>query len=681
MIAQRMVIVALAITSAPHIAHAQSVDYGTLEALFGEPITTSATGTPQRVSDAPANMTIITADEIRQSGSRSIPQILSRVPGLDILQEGVNSYDVGVRGYQQPFQPRLLVLVDGRQVFINDYSRTIWENIPVNVDDIRQIEVVKGAASALFGSNAAGGVINIVTYSPIYDNSNVASASIGTQNEFTGDGTATVKGDWGGSKTSAGGLKADEFDTPHYSGDEPTQQAFHRYISNNTVVQVAPHLQANMETNFSDSRGLTGDPTDFGTTAEQRTTTYSAGVGANWQSPLGLITNNNYFNHSFVDLFETTSGVPGGMAAGGSVPYGLTTDLLLSQIQDQFRIGADHTFRTGVEYSFKAFKNDGVQAFSQAPSVDEGAAAVSGSWLWRINDQWSWTNAARLDHTELQETGTLLANAYVPYDEYSHTINAFSANSDLVYKPTELDSFRLGYGRGVQLPSLMNNAWDIILVYGAAGLNDYEGNPNLKPTIVQDYSLDYDRQIKPISSDIKFSVYYELNQDVVAPFVTVNSSTVDGAPINIAQNVGNSGGLGGEIELKGSVPLGFRWDASYSYTHLADSTGVKSYDDYNGSAPVHHGRLLLGYTKDRWEFDTNGQIVSGTDMLRSTNGGATQFMSPQGGYTSLAGRIGYKVTDTVTAAISGTNFTRQVTTETAYPAVDRQALLTVTARF
>ena len=74
----------------PKNAQAQMVDYGSLQALFGEPITTSVTGTPQRVKDVPANMTIITADEIRQSGSRSIPEILARVPGLDVLQTGEN---------------------------------------------------------------------------------------------------------------------------------------------------------------------------------------------------------------------------------------------------------------------------------------------------------------------------------------------------------------------------------------------------------------------------------------------------------------------------------------------------------------------------------------------------------------------------------------------------------------
>ena len=137
-------------------------------------------GIPQRQSDVAANITIITADQIRQTGGRSIPQVLARVPGLDIFQSSLNSFDVGVRGYQTAFQPRLLVLIDGRQVFIDDYSRTIWDNLPVNIDDIRQIEVVKGAASALSGPNAAGGVINIVTYSPLYDNITVGSVGAGS---------------------------------------------------------------------------------------------------------------------------------------------------------------------------------------------------------------------------------------------------------------------------------------------------------------------------------------------------------------------------------------------------------------------------------------------------------------------------------------------------------------------
>ena len=68
-------------------AVAQSVDYGAAEQMFGEPVTTSATGSPLRSTEAPADMQIISAAEIRQSGETSIPGILQRAAGIDVLNE------------------------------------------------------------------------------------------------------------------------------------------------------------------------------------------------------------------------------------------------------------------------------------------------------------------------------------------------------------------------------------------------------------------------------------------------------------------------------------------------------------------------------------------------------------------------------------------------------------------
>jgi outer membrane receptor for ferrienterochelin and colicins len=76
-------------TLAPSVrVAAQSVDYGALERLFGEPVTTSAAGWPQKVSAAPANMVIITQDDIRRSGANNIPDVLRFVAGLDVRRYG-----------------------------------------------------------------------------------------------------------------------------------------------------------------------------------------------------------------------------------------------------------------------------------------------------------------------------------------------------------------------------------------------------------------------------------------------------------------------------------------------------------------------------------------------------------------------------------------------------------------
>ena len=460
---------------AVHPAYGQPFDYASFQSLFGEPVSTWMTGIPQRTSEIAANMTIITADEIRQSGSRSIPQILSRVPGLDIFQDSLTSFDVGVRGYQTPFQPRLLVLIDGRQVFVDDYSRTIWDNLPVNVDDIRQIEIVKGAASALSGPNAVGGVINIVTYSPLYDSNNVAFGGVGNLNQATSDATATFHGARGGAKISAGWLSANAFNTPIAPGHVSPIAPVHAYVAASSVFQATPDLQITTEVNYSGSQAMTADPTDFGTIGNQFTTTWSVGLGFGWQTPLGLITGNTYYNNSLVQLFETTSG---GNGTSGGPPYTFHTHLLVSQLQDQFKIGTDHTLRITFEYRFKAFSNDGVQLVAQQPAIAQNSIAIGGAWIWRISDRWSWTNAARLDHTMLSQTGQILAGAYFSPAAYNQTVTALSANSGLIFNANDANSFRIGYARGVQLPSLLDLGWDIAQNFGTNGIADYEGESN-----------------------------------------------------------------------------------------------------------------------------------------------------------------------------------------------------------
>jgi outer membrane receptor for ferrienterochelin and colicins len=193
-------------------ARAQSVDYGALEQLFGEPITTSVTGKPQKASDVPADLVILTQDDIRRSGADNIPDILRFVTGLDVRTYGLADSEVGIRGYNQPLNPRLLVMVNGRQIYLDDYGYVAWSTIPVQLDEIRQIEVVKGPNSALFGFNAAGGVINIITVDPIKDNTNSVTVRTGTQSLASASVVGTAHfGDTAGIRLSAGGLTARDF--------------------------------------------------------------------------------------------------------------------------------------------------------------------------------------------------------------------------------------------------------------------------------------------------------------------------------------------------------------------------------------------------------------------------------------------------------------------------------------
>jgi iron complex outermembrane receptor protein len=656
-------------------ATAQNFDYGQAEALFGEPVTTSATGTPQRASDVAANMTILTAEDIRRSGARNIPDALKMVPGLDVLQEGYNVYDIGIRGYQQPFQPRLLVLVDGRQVFLDDYSRTLWDNVPVNIADIRQIEIVKGASSALFGSNAAGGVINIVTYSPIYDDDNSVRASAGTQQGINGDLTTTDKGDWGGTKFTIGGLRASEFDTWRYPLDSnPPYDPRHLYATNSSAFKLAPNLILNEELTAAYSVGTTGDPTDFGITGSQVTHTSSARIGADWAGPLGAVLFNAYYNHSFADLNEATD---------GGQPYGLLTNMAVFQLGDSFKVGSSNTLRFGVEYRDKAFQNFGVQAIPQVSKMAEKNYAANGMWLWQTTERLSTTVALRADQQAMRETGTLLPNAYDTLSDFDHTNRAWSGNLTVLYKLTSADSLRFGLGRGIQLPSIMNNGWNIILDY-AGTPSDFEGNPLLKPTVVNDANIDWEHQLPSLGAVARVSVYHETNTNIMAPFaLNPGYRMIDGYnwPVFIAGNVGSSSGSGGELQLSGRTAAGLRWDVSYSLAEVHDSAGTLALVNYQGSTPKSEGRVSLGKSIGRWDLDLRVFAVGARTMLRSPDGGAIEGPQTTPGYTSVNGQILYHCTSKVSVALAGSNLTDPEQRVSPYPALQRQVYLTLNAGF
>ena len=135
-----------------------------LEALLNQNIVTAAKHS-QKLSDAPVAATVITAEEIAASGARSLPEVLRTVPGLDVMQGSSSSFDVSARGLNKLGSNAMLVLVDGRSVYVDFYGMTMWEQLNVSLEDIKVIEVIKGPGSAMHGANAFAGVINIITFS------------------------------------------------------------------------------------------------------------------------------------------------------------------------------------------------------------------------------------------------------------------------------------------------------------------------------------------------------------------------------------------------------------------------------------------------------------------------------------------------------------------------------------
>jgi iron complex outermembrane recepter protein len=119
----------------------------------------------QPISQAPSNVYVITDEDIRHSGATDIPTVLRRVPGLDIMHVTGADFNVSARGDNQLFSNKMLVMVDGRSIYIDGQGLVFWKSLPVTLPEIKRIEVLKGPASVVYGFNAFDGVINIITKS------------------------------------------------------------------------------------------------------------------------------------------------------------------------------------------------------------------------------------------------------------------------------------------------------------------------------------------------------------------------------------------------------------------------------------------------------------------------------------------------------------------------------------
>jgi len=135
------------------------------EAIYDQEIVSASRQTTNALS-APAPTTIITAEEIRLSGATTLWDLLRRVPGISVLTSDAGGADVALRGFNQRVSNKVLVLVDGRSVYLDFVGSTFFRTMSVGLQDIERIEVIRGPGATLYGASAFGGVVNIITRRP-----------------------------------------------------------------------------------------------------------------------------------------------------------------------------------------------------------------------------------------------------------------------------------------------------------------------------------------------------------------------------------------------------------------------------------------------------------------------------------------------------------------------------------
>lgn len=163
--------------SCPAFAADEDLYFGSL------PVVATVSRLPQALADAPGAVTVLDRELIRQSGVRQISDLLRLVPGFFVTPHNQDAPRVVYHGLSnEANSPRVQVLVDGRSQYSPLFRSGVnWNLLPVALEDIERIEVIRGSNSAAYGSNAFMGVINIITQEPFQAQGWMFSANHGNQ--------------------------------------------------------------------------------------------------------------------------------------------------------------------------------------------------------------------------------------------------------------------------------------------------------------------------------------------------------------------------------------------------------------------------------------------------------------------------------------------------------------------
>lgn len=581
---------------------AQIVDYAALGDAFGEPITTSVTGKPQRASEAPASITIITSDDIARSPARNVPDLLKGHAGVDVNRWTAGQSDVAIRGGVQTYNARLLVLVDGRQVYLDHYGMTNWNLLGVELDEIEQIELVRGPASALFGFNAASGVVNIVTKRAGTAASMGARAEVGTHGYTRLSANLAMPIASGvGLRVSAGHQDEDErriptnlYQPPNTDGVSADQLSATLSVQagTRTTIEVNGGITGNRQLEFLPSQILT----------EQRFRNQTLGVVVNHDTAWGSLTGRSYTNWLQADYGITTPATD---------PYAAVADLrarnriFVGMGSALVRLGTVGTARVGAEYRNNQLESD--RLYSRR--VGYQVAAISGMLDLHPTERVALTGAMRVDHLRLEQGGAVSMPQIDPASAYDRSITPLSFNLAASIQAGTNGRFRVNGGRGLQLPSLIDLGLHVAIPASTVPVPVYlVGDPRLTPVSVWSAETSYSHHV---ASGIQFDAtifYTRVDRLIASPGGSVDVTLVfTPEPVAVARfaNVGAFSSYGVELSARGHVTPRLGWSANYSLTHVDEDIPANRDETFyavfpKAATPRHRANLAADYAVDGW---------------------------------------------------------------------------------
>jgi outer membrane receptor protein involved in Fe transport len=428
---------------------------------YEETVVVSASKAEEKLVNAPATMTVIGQQTLQSAPSQNFAELLRAVPGVNITQVSARDINVTTRGATGTLATGQLALLDGRSLYQDFFGFVMWDFLPVNLNEIKQVEVIRGPASAVWGANALNGVVNVITKAPRDMPGTTAVFGVGGFDRNAGTGVGEGAGtiwyisgthaqavnDKVAFKISAGGYSQDPLPRPtgQIPCDRPdvcTQTTVYPGYPNTGTAQ--PKFDARLD--------------------------YDVPDGKKW-SFSGGVAGTDGVMHTGIGPFDINSG---SVMSYGKVNFtdktfkaGFFTNILDGDAHNLLTI--DATTGKPILFNFGTktfdFEASNVQTFQQKHVVTYGGNLRYNTFdLSLAPDAQNRTEGGAYVQDEMFLSNMFRLDAGARVDRFDYLDHfVFSPRVSFMIKPDENQSFRVSYNRAYRSPSVINNFLQVTL--------------------------------------------------------------------------------------------------------------------------------------------------------------------------------------------------------------------------
>lgn len=525
----------------------------------------------QKITEAPSSVTIITADEIKKYGYRTLAEILQSVRGFYTTYDRNYNY-LGVRGFGRPgdYNSRILLLLDGYRTNDGIYgTASIDRCFYIDVDLIERVEVIRGPGSSIYGSNAFFAVLNVITKKGSDFQGTELSGQIASHDTYEERISYGNKFDNGlemlfsGSNYDSKGQKLyfKEFDDPSTNygvakdadkekfgnlfsklsyGDFTLESA---YVSRDKRIPTAAY-----GTVFNDNRTMTTDTLGF---------------------------TDLKYEHKFENIGEVMGRVYYGFYNyDGDYVYDLSEDEEPWLVVNK-DIGKGEWFGSELRLTNQIFERHklvwGVE-YQNNYRQDQENYDVAGVYLDDERNSQFWGIYIQ---DEFKILDNLIFNAGVRYDEYSEFGGTTNPRLALIYNPFKETTLKFLYGKAFRAPSAYES-------YFNDGDSTQKANTALKPETIETYEMILEQYL---GHGLRGSLSAFTNE--IKDLISQQVDPADG--LLVFRNSDKIWAKGVEAELNGRWENGWRSRVSYAFVQTEDETT----DSWLTNSPKHLGKVNL----------------------------------------------------------------------------------------